>query len=197
MRKRDAGMFAAGVLTAVLVPLVVLAFGWTSFAASESPSGLERALAPWARERSIARHAGTLPAPLPTDAAALATGLDHYRENCVACHGAPGVPGAELSKGLNPPAPSLDQPRTQRRSDSILYWIVKNGIRMTGMPAFGPTHDDAELLKIVALVRHLPNLTETEAQQLRAATKQQAHHHDRAIPAPSEPVKPHSHVHPH
>jgi mono/diheme cytochrome c family protein len=71
-----------------------------------------------------------------------------------------------LAKGLNPSAPELQSSDTQAMSDGELFWTVKHGIRMTGMPAFAPTHTDAQIWKIVAFVRHLPNLTPEETAEL-------------------------------
>ena len=80
---------------------------------------------------------------------------------CVSCHGAPGVDASEAGDGLNPPAPDLTLPRVQKRTDGELFWLVQNGIRMTGMPAFGTTHKDEEIWKIVAFVRRLPSFRRT------------------------------------
>jgi mono/diheme cytochrome c family protein len=59
----------------------------------------------------------------------------------------------------------------QKRTDGELFWVVQNGIRMTGMPAFGPTHKDEEIWKIVAFLRHLPALTPEEEKALSAGAK--------------------------
>ncbi len=67
----------------------------------------------------------------------------------------------------------------QRWSDPQLFWIVKNGIRMTGMPAFGGNHSDAEIADIVAFVRHAPKLGDAERDELRRALPQE-HHHEEA-----------------
>ncbi len=69
------------------------------------------------------------------------------------CHGAPGTPADEIARGFNPPVPPLDGPRMARSSDGRLFYIVKNGIKLTGMPAFGGLYDDGEVWKIVAAVR--------------------------------------------
>ena len=73
---------------------------------------------------------------------------------------------SEIGEGLNPPAPDLTQPSVQSKTDGELFWIVQNGIRMTGMPAFGPTHKDEELWTLVAFMRHLPELTRAEEAEL-------------------------------
>jgi mono/diheme cytochrome c family protein len=168
--------FVAGILVTLLVPLIVLAMGAINMGADVKPGLIERTIAPWAVDRSVAKRAPNEKNPYAGDPAAVAVGFDHYRENCVICHGAPGVAGAELSKGLNPPAPSLGKEENDT-PDGELFWVIKHGIRMTPMPAFGPTHTDEEIWKIVAFIRHLPNLTAQEQDSLRAATGEEAHHH--------------------
>jgi len=81
----------------------------------------------------------------------------HYSVACTPCHGAPGVDAAPWLV-LQPPARSLVETASQW-SDAELYWIVKHGIKMTGMPALGPTHEDADLWAIAAFVRQLPEMT--------------------------------------
>ena len=191
MNKWSIGSFVAGVGITLLVPIIILATGAINFGADVKPGLIERTIAPWAVDQSMERRAPTDKNPYASDPAAITTGLDHYRENCVMCHGAPDVESAELSKGLNPPAPSL---ANSDMSDGELFWVVKHGIRMTPMPAFGPTHSDEEIWKIVAFIRHLPKLTAQERDSLRAATSEEEHHHgseSKAAPEkPGQPVEP-------
>jgi mono/diheme cytochrome c family protein len=167
--------FVAGILVTLLVPILVLAMGAINLGADVKPGLIERTIAPWAVDRSVEKRAPKEKSPYAGDPAAIAVGFDHYRENCVRCHGAPGVVGAELSKGFNPPAPSLGKEENDT-PDGELFWVIKHGIRMTPMPAFGPTHSDKEMWKIVAFIRHLPNLTAQEQDSLRAATAEESHH---------------------
>src|SRR3546814_6534124 len=85
-------------------------------------------------------------------------GFEHFRKTCVACHGAPGVERTEMGKGLRPQPPPLANV-VEEWSTEELFWIVKHGIRMTGMPAWGPTHEDDELWDIVAFVQTLPTMS--------------------------------------
>jgi mono/diheme cytochrome c family protein len=170
--------FALGILVAFVVPALILASGAIDIGADEKPGFVERTVAPWALDRSVEKHALNERNRYTDDPAAIATGLDHYRENCVMCHGAPGVAGGELSKGLNPHAPSLLEENDM--SDGELFWVVKHGIRMTPMPAFGPTHTDEEIWKIVAVIRHLPNLSQQERDSLHEAPSEDEHHHEGA-----------------
>jgi mono/diheme cytochrome c family protein len=178
--------FGAGILFTLLVPILILATGAIDMGADAKSGLIERTLAPWGRDRSVAKRAPNEKNPFAGDSAAIATSLDHYRENCVMCHGAPGVASAELSKGINPPAPVLGKQESDM-PDGELFWIIKHGIRMTAMPAFGPTHTDEEIWKLAAFIRHLPDLTAQERDSLGAATGETAHHYGVETNAP--PVK--------
>jgi len=169
----------AGLLAAA-VPLAVLALGAVDMSAARPPGRMERVMASWALNRSLARHAQEQDNPLKDAPSVLPAAMKHYQANCVLCHGAPRVSAAELADGLNPPAPALDAEATQSRTDGQLFWVIRNGIRMTGMPAFGPTHDDEEIWHIVAFVRHLPDLTDPERQTLLAEVKEEGDHHGSA-----------------
>jgi mono/diheme cytochrome c family protein len=178
--------FLAGFLTClILLALGAAAVAFTgSFdvSASRPPGVLEKRVAGFALDHSVARRAPKGDNPQGKDPEALRTGMAHYKEMCVFCHGAPGVDASEAGEGLNPPAPDLTGNKTQKRSDGELFWILQNGIRMTGMPAFGGTHKDEELWKLVAFLRHLPALSPDEEKALKAGAPQggegQEHHHD-------------------
>jgi mono/diheme cytochrome c family protein len=88
-------------------------------------------------------------------------GYKLYSETCVYCHGAPGKDPTDIGKGLNPEPPYLPDV-VGRWSSGELYWIVHNGVRMTGMPAFGETHSDEELRAVVAFIQKLPGMTEEQ-----------------------------------
>jgi mono/diheme cytochrome c family protein len=154
-----------------------LGFGTGAYdvAASRSEDVFDR-LAAWAKVRSVSRQARSLSVPGVEGSAAIAKGLDHYAENCLPCHGARGVDGMEFREGMFPAPPAMDEDQVQHWSDRELFWIVKNGIRMTGMPAFGGNHSDDEIAAIVAFVRHAPQLTDGEVARLRRALPESHHH---------------------
>ena len=188
--------FWAGILVCLLTPILLLAMGAINVGADVKPGLIERSLAPWGRDRSVATRALKEKNPYGGEPSAIATGLDHYRENCLMCHGAPEIAGAELSQGLNPPAPSLDK-GGKGRPDGELFWVIKHGLRMTAMPAFGPTHTDEEIWKIVAFIRHLPELTAPERAALQPEDGANEHHHGAetsAVPDKTgQPVQPDHH----
>jgi len=164
------GMVLAFVLALVVGAAFILT-GSFNTSAAKPPGGLEKAVARLTLNRSVARRAPKAANPL-SGPDVVRAGLAHYREMCVTCHGAPGVDASEAGDGLNPPAPDLTLPGVQARSDGELFWIVQQGIRMTGMPAFGPTHKDPEIWKIVAFLRHLPQLTKDEQAALQLAREE-------------------------
>jgi len=146
---------------------IVLAAGVVDFSAAKPPGRLEERVATFALNRSIARRAPKGANPVAGSPAAAAAGLALFKTHCVDCHGAPGVDPTEAGASLNPPAPGLTLPRVQARSDGELHWIVSNGIRMTGMPAFGPSRSDVEVWQLVAALRRLPDLTPEERRMLK------------------------------
>jgi mono/diheme cytochrome c family protein len=172
--------FLAGVMFCVLLLLsgAYLVAGTGRFdVGATAPAGLIERVAPRVRDLSIARRAEALAQPIPRDAKAQARGLSHYAENCLPCHGAPGVPPPEFQKGMNPLPPSIESPMVQNYTDAQLFWIVRNGVRMTGMPAFSVNHKDDEIRDIVAFVRHVPQLTDAERARLKLAQPEGNHHH--------------------
>jgi len=188
--------FFLGVLFGVLLvaagAAAVVYTGSFNTSATVPPSKMERTLGTLALNKSVARRASSRKNPLPMGAETFRGGLAHYRENCVVCHGAPGVDPGEIGQGLNPGAPDLTLSRVQSRSDGELFWIVGEGIRMTGMPAFGPTHGENELWQIVAFLRHLPEISDEEKTQLQGESEEAEHHHEEAPPSSAKP--PHTHA---
>ena len=157
-----------GVLIVAFVAAAIVYTGSFNVSAIVPPGKAERRLATFALDRSVARRATNQKNPLPMNAETLREGLHEFGENCVVCHGAPGVDPGAIGQGLNPGAPDLTLPRVQARSDGEVFWIISNGIRMTGMPAFSPTHDEKELWEMVAFIRHLPEITDEETARLKA-----------------------------
>ena len=148
-----------------------LAFMYSGLAdvAATSPDwALTRWVLSTTMEKSVARHAWGITPPDFLD------GADHVREGardydamCADCHGAPGVEPGVVGRGLNPEPPRLAEEPDGWRPEEI-FWIVAHGVRMTGMPAFGPTHSDEELWDLVALLKHLPRMPRDEYRALVA-----------------------------
>jgi mono/diheme cytochrome c family protein len=148
----------------IFVILVIVGFfifiymGKYNIAATKPHTKFTEFILNTATEQSIKEHAVGITVPSLDRESMIKTGFDHYNEMCVGCHGAPGVKPFETAKGLYPQPPDLAD-AVDELSPQELYWITKNGIKMTGMPAFGPTHSEEELWSIVAFLRRLPELT--------------------------------------
>jgi mono/diheme cytochrome c family protein len=112
-------------------------------------------------ENSVARHAGNAVAP-PVDSAGLLEGAEHFDEMCVVCHGAPGVAKGEIAEGLNPQAPQLSRYVAGHRTDAQLFWVIRNGIRFTGMPGFQSSHTDEQIWQIVKFVKSMDGMTDAQ-----------------------------------
>ena len=145
-----AGIAAAGLITAYS--------GLIDVGATNTHYPVTRWLLETTMERSVRVHARGIDTPPLEDPRQIMDGFRHYREMCVGCHLAPGITSSEIRKGLMPEAPVL-QDVVQEWTPAELFWIIKNGVRMTGMPAWGTTHTNKEIWTIVAFLEKLPQLT--------------------------------------
>jgi mono/diheme cytochrome c family protein len=146
------------IVVLVAIGLAVLYSGVHNVAATYPDRGLVSWALSTTMKRSVERQAAGIRVPPLDDPALVRLGFQHYREMCVECHGAPGLSMAEVGRGLNPSPPPLVE-KVGNWKPSELFWITKNGIRMTGMPAWGVTHTDEQIWAIVAFMRGLPRLT--------------------------------------
>ena len=166
----------------IFIILVIVGFfifvytGKYDVAATKPHTTLVKFIMNTATEQSIRSHAAGITVPSLDGESMIKTGFDHYNEMCVGCHGAPGVKPSETAKGLYPKPPDLADV-IEELSPGELYWITKNGIKMTGMPAFGPTHSEDELWSIVAFLRRLPDLTPEEYKAMVEKEKAENHEH--------------------
>jgi mono/diheme cytochrome c family protein len=207
----------ATVLITLLVVFIIAAgavYGVGPNVAADEPhwsvtsSMLERV-----RDRSIARQSGDTEVPKTlADPQFIANGASEYAQMCTVCHLAPGMKDTELRKGLYPMPPNLAE-HGAHRTAAEQFWIVKHGIKMTGMPAWGLTHDDERIWSMVAFLQKLPSLTPAQYQEL-VGSGEGGHSHDdgedghdhgasdepgpSGEPAPSvEPGPPAGHSHEH
>jgi mono/diheme cytochrome c family protein len=172
---------AIGALAIIVAVAAAVFFfgGFYSVAGTvEDPAIVKWALAK-VRNASIARHATDRPPGNLGDPATVQAGARQFMERgCVNCHGAPGVEWAKFSEGMHPDPPDLKE-EVGDRTPEQLFWIVKNGINMTGMPSFGTVGvGDDDIWKIVAFLKQLPRVSEadykawTSGSAPAAATKQ-------------------------
>ena len=146
--------------------------------ATRPPGTLEALVGGTLVGRSLERRAPAARNPLSAGPEALRAGLEHFRENCLLCHGARACrPPGEAAKGLNPPPPDLARPDTQRTPDGELFEVIAHGVRISGMPGWLPTHSEREIGALVAFVRHLPAITAEERAALSGGEAEDHHAH--------------------
>jgi mono/diheme cytochrome c family protein len=158
---------------AVLLLLAVAAIGIYSglydVGADADHAPIVARLIALARNRSIAARAREIKVPKLDDPELIATGVEHYSEMCTDCHLAPGLEESEIRPGLNPRPPELAK---RRQPDPARdFWIIKHGIKMSGMPAWGTTHDDAAIWAMVAFLQKLPTLSAADYKRMSGGAK--------------------------
>ena len=126
--------------------------------------------------RSVAAQAASVGQPPVFTHDMMHEGFEHYDEMCTACHGGPGIERSDIGKGLNPRAPDLAE-AVKAWTSRQLFWIIKHGVKMTGMPSFGATHDDDEVWSIVAFVEKLPQLSPEQYQRMKQEARPETHEH--------------------
>lgn len=128
-------------------------------------------------QASIERQSRGIEVPDLDDEALIFAGINDFNSMCVACHGAPGKNPEAVGQGLNPAAPDLAKSAANLKP-AELFWVTKHGIRMTGMPAWGATHDDQAIWPVVAFLTKLPDLDQSSYQEMLAVAKGRGHHSD-------------------
>jgi mono/diheme cytochrome c family protein len=162
--------FTLGALSLLLVQAlaatVVLARAH-GLSAREEPMGIERWIARRARGAAIPSGASQTINPISNTPAILAEARTHWADHCASCHANDGSGDTIMGRRTYPPAPDMRLPATQSLSDGELFYIIQNGIRLTGMPGWGGSdHDTEDSWKLVRFIRHLPDLTVEERSEM-------------------------------
>ena len=118
------------------------------------------------RDRSVEEHAAGIQVPPLDDPKLIATGAEHYAAMCTGCHLAPGLDDSEIRPGLYPQPPLLYRQKDENPAEQ--FWVIKHGIKLTAMPAWGPTHDDQAIWAMVAFLQKLPTLSAQQYAQMTA-----------------------------
>ena len=156
----------------VLVGIVALAgaaaFVSGGISARQAPGSIELALAPKLRSLAIPREARERKNPAADTAAVVSDGMEHFADHCAVCHGNDGGGDTEMGRGLYPRAPDMRLPATQNLTDGELFYIIENGVKLTGMPAWGGDgHEGDASWKLVRFIRHLPKLSDAELDRMK------------------------------
>jgi mono/diheme cytochrome c family protein len=170
MRPRLRLVLLSGVVIALAT---VTAVGWAittrGFSARDEPWPIEAAIATRLRRLSVPSAARTAVNPVPKSPEVLQEAMAHFADHCAMCHANDGSGATDLGLGLYPPPPDMREAATQQLSDGELFYVIHNGIRFTGMPAFGPNDpaQDLDSWKLVHFIRHLPRISEEELAEMR------------------------------
>ena len=138
------------------------------FSTRTPPGEAEAFVARHMRNWSQPSHYKTLPNPVVCTPVALSESMAHWADHCATCHSNNGDGKTMLGKTMYPRPPDMREQATQTQTDGELYYTIKNGVRLTGMPAFGePGDTDLDSWKLVCFVRHLPLLTPEETDKMK------------------------------
>lgn len=161
---------------------------------ASGPGRIETTAAREAKQMAIGGK--DLKNPTPDNEATVKAGAEHFQHHCSVCHGLDGQnTGVPFAQKTSPPVADLKSTEVQKYTDGQLKWIIENGIRFTGMPAWTGVLDDGEMWAIVRYLRHLPEkgslgvpaIYKEEAEEHEAAHKhadsasrdQAGHHHEK------------------
>jgi mono/diheme cytochrome c family protein len=164
-----AGKLLVAMAVAVVVAMAAaLAFVIRNGVSARTPPTLaETVIARTARHLAVPMAARSMRNPIGLTEAVRAEGRDHFADHCAGCHANDGSGKTEVGENLYPRAPDMRTALTQQLTDGEIFYIIKNGIRMTGMPAWGDERDEADNWKLVHFIRHLPNITAAEVEEMR------------------------------
>jgi len=151
----------------VFVCMVAVLTGWAlirqsqGFSTRNQPTAMESWVAGKARAMAMPADAKSRTNPIPDSPEVLAEASAHWADHCFSCHANDGSGDTVVGKNLYPPAPDMRLPATQQLTDGELFYIIQNGIRLTGMPAWGngSSQYEEDSWKLVHFIRHLPQLT--------------------------------------
>lgn len=140
----------------------------SGFSARPEPGGFETFAALTVRNLAIGRQAQGVRNPVERSPDVIASGRGHFADHCASCHANDGSGNTTIGRGLYPRAPDMRLARTQDLTDGELFYIIENGVRLTGMPAWGtgePSGESASWM-LVHFIRHLPELSKPELEEM-------------------------------
>lgn len=161
----------AGLIGFLAVLAILGAYGIVrrGFSARTEPTRAEAFLARTMRSLAVPAKAKDMKNPLPSTPANVQAGLEHFADHCAICHANNGSGDTEFGRGMYPKPPDMRTGQTQNMTDGEIYYTIQNGVRLTGMPAFGSSDrdDDSSTWQLIHFIRHLPKLTTEKEQQMR------------------------------
>ena len=158
---------------ALAIPVAFVASGGFNVAADAPHWPATVSMLEFARSRSVQRRAADIATPSLDGETRISAGAGNYDAMCAECHLKPGIANTELSLGLYPRPPALTA--RDDRSAAEAFWVIKHGIKMSGMPAWGKSMSDQHVWNLVAFLRRLPSLSPDQYRALVAASHGHSH----------------------
>ena len=190
----------AGTLIVIVIVIVAVAYGIVvvrrGFSARDNPSWLESSVARKTRSMAVPSSSRNMKNPVPNTPENLKEAEEHWADHCAICHANNGSGSTTIGRNLYPKAPDMRKAETQSMTDGELYYTIENGIRLSGMPAWGEGGDNDEASwKLVHFIRHLPQLTPEEEKRMESLNpkspeeKQEEQQEQDFLNGQSEPAK--------
>lgn len=165
--------FLSRLLLLLAIPIIMALVGlsWlisTGLSARDNPGAFETRFARKVHRLAIPSSARNLSNPMQSSPELLLEARRHFADHCASCHGNDGSGMTEMGQKLNPRVPDMRAAETQNLSDGEIYYIIENGVRFTGMPAWGTGGtNDHDTWHLVLFIRHLPNMTKEDMQDMQ------------------------------
>ena len=166
------------VLSGLIAAGGVAWFGIYNVAANDKHFSVTSQLLEFVRERSISVRSDNIVVPDLEDKKLIKQGAEFYIQMCTECHLAPGMEQTEFNAGLYPQPPAFFN-QIEKHKPSAQFWVIKNGLKMTGMPAWSPSHTDDQIWAMVAFINQLDSLSVDEYKKIAQEVKESGgdHHH--------------------
>lgn len=159
---------ALAVLLCAAIALILVALIWIGSRGKERPGPVETTIARAMRHLAIPRSARELKNPVARNSEVIAEAMAHYADHCATCHANNGSGETEMGRGLYPKPPDMRLGPTQSLTDGELFYVIENGVRLTGMPAWSTGTEEGRQAtwRLVHFIRELPRLTPEQIEQM-------------------------------
>ena len=198
-------IFALGICFLILVAVAIVYVPWMihrGFSSRANPGVVETVLAGTMLDAAIPSRYKTMKNPVSDTPEVVHEAMAHWADHCAPCHANNGSGDTMYGKTMYPRPPDIRQKDSQEMSDGELYYIINNGVRLTGMPAFGaPGDNDIDSWKLVVFIRHIPSLSQSESQEMEKLNPkspqemQEEQQEDEFLRGGPAPAQPQSHDH--
>ena len=166
MLSKSIKMFVFGLITLLVISGVFIWSGIFNISANDKHWTITTTLLEVIRDSSISKRSSSIQVPDLMDNKRVATAAPNYAAMCAQCHLSPGVEKTELYEGLYPQPPVFTKSEHTKRKPEEMFWIIKNGLKMTGMPAWGRYNSDEQIWDLVAFIPKLNEMSKERYQKL-------------------------------